>query len=148
MQSKIQTWYKTLAEKIKHQSRVDEFQVAEQTRIYHHELHRKHLKKSSILKLETESALLIGHDDCAKYLENLVADLLNSSAELDHAAQAILLSEIDPVVTEEDNIMLGKVPDKKEVLETLNNSNLKAAPGTDGLTSLLYKVCWDSWVMH
>ena len=114
MQSKIQTWYKTLAEKIKHQSRVDEFQVAEQTRIYHHELHRKHLKKSSILKLETESALLIGHDDCAKYLENLVADLLNNSAELDHAAQAILLSEIDPVVTEEDNIMLGKVPDKKK----------------------------------
>ena len=30
------------------------------------------------------------------------------------------------------------------MLETLNNSNLKAAPGTDGLTSLLYKVCWDS----
>ena len=34
----IQAWYKRLAEKIQHQSRVDEFHVAEETRIYHHEL--------------------------------------------------------------------------------------------------------------
>ena len=40
--------------------------------------------------------------------------------------------------------MLLKMPDKKEVLETLNGSNLKAAPGTDGITGLLYKTCWNS----
>ena len=144
VQSKIQAWYRTLAEKIQHQSRVEEFQVAEQTRIYHHEIHRKHLKKSSILKLETESGMLVGHDSCTKYLENLVSDLLCNPSELDQASQDILLSEIECVVSEEDNVMLLAIPEKKEVLETLNNCNLKAAPGTDGLTSLLYKVCWDS----
>ena len=144
VQSQIQTWYRKAAEKIKHQSRVDEFQVAEQTRIYHHELHKKHLKKSSIVKLETEKGLLVGHDDCAEYLEDLVAELLSNPAQLDKISQEILLAEVETVITEEDNIMLSKIPDKKDVLDTLNDSNLNAAPGTDGITSLLYKVCWDS----
>ena len=30
------------------------------------------------------------------------------------------------------------------MLETLNDANLQAEPGTDGITSLFYKVCWDS----
>ena len=62
VQSNIQAWYSKLADKIKHQSRVDEFQVSEQTRTYHHEIHRKHLKRSSIIKLQTETGLLEGHD--------------------------------------------------------------------------------------
>ena len=45
VQSQIQTWYRDVAAKIQLQSRVDEFQLHEQTRIYHHELHSKHLKK-------------------------------------------------------------------------------------------------------
>ena len=58
IQIHIQAWYQNLSEKIQHQSRVDEYQVSEQTRIYHHELHRRHLKKSSILKLETEEGVI------------------------------------------------------------------------------------------
>ena len=144
IQLQIQAWYRKLAEKIQHQSRVDEFQLAEQTRIYHHEIHKKHLKRSSILKLLTETGLIEGHDSCAKYLENLVADLLLKPAELDENAQELLLAEIKPVVTDADNTMLSSAPDKKEVLETLKEANLKAAPGTDGITSLVYKQCWDS----
>ena len=49
VQDQIQAWYSSLAEKIQHQSCVDEFQVGEQTRIYNHDIHKKHLKKSSIL---------------------------------------------------------------------------------------------------
>ena len=144
VQQQIQDWYRQASDKIKHQSRVDEFQVSEKTRIYHHEIHQKHLKKSSILKLQTESGLLEGHTSCAKFLENVVADLLLNPAELDKVSQDILLNELEPVVTDEENMMLAKVPDKKEVLETLQEANAHAAPGTDGITSLLYKVCWDS----
>ena len=144
IQLQIQAWYSKLAENSQHQSRVDEFQLAEQTRIYHHEIHKKHLKRSSILKLLTETGLIEGHDSCAKYLENLVADLLLKPAELDENAQELLLAEIKPVVTDADNTMLSSAPDKKEVLETLKEANLKAAPGTDGITSLVYKQCWDS----
>ena len=39
--------------------------------------------------------------------------------------------------TEADNADLLKHPSKQEVLETLADSNLHAAPGTDGLTSYL-----------
>ena len=144
IQMLIQVWYQRLAEKIQHQSRVDEFQVAEQTRIYHHEIHKKHIKQSSILKLMTESGLIEGHESCAKYLENLVADLLLKPAELDQNAQELLLAEIEPVVTDVDNAMLLASPDKEEVSETLKEANLGAAPGTDGITSLVYKLCWDS----
>ena len=72
----IQAWNKKLAEKIQHQSRVDKFKVADQTRIYHHEVHKKHIKQSLILKRMTVSGLIAGHKSCAKYLEHLVADLL------------------------------------------------------------------------
>ena len=106
VQQQIQAWYMQVAEKIQHQSRLDEFQASEQTRIYHHELHKKHVKKSSILKLLTDSGLLEGLEQCAEYLEGLVADLLLHPAEHDQAAQAILLNEIDTVVTDAENEML------------------------------------------
>ena len=67
VQSQIQRWYRQAAEKVQHQSRVNEFQVSEQTRIYHHQIHKKHLKKSSILKLQTDTGLLYGHDLCSEF---------------------------------------------------------------------------------
>ena len=143
VQSEIQAWYKKQSDKIKHQSRVSEFQESEKTRIYHHEIHKKHLKKSSILKLETESGFVEGHDACANYLENLVSDLLLQPAVLEKLSQDALLAEIDTVVTEADNAMLKTTPTKAEVLEALKAANHQAAPGTDGITSLVYRVCWD-----
>ena len=144
IQVQIQLWYKKVSEKIQHQSRVDEYQEAEQTRIYHHEIHKTHLKKSSILKLMTDTGLIEGHDLCAQHLESLVADLLLKPAELDEHAQQVLLAELEPVVTAEDNTMLAAPPDKDEVFKTLKAANLKAAPGTDGIPSLVYKLCWNS----
>ena len=143
VQDQIQSWYRDIAEKVQHQSRKQEFQMSEQTRIYHHELHQKHHRRSSILKLKTGSWIIEGHSACAEYLENLVADLLLKHAELDRSAQDILLNELVAKVTNEENEMLGKIPDKQEVLETLKAANMHAAPGTDGISSLFYTVCWD-----
>ena len=108
----ISTKSGNISEKIQHQSRVDEYQVSEQTRIYHHELHRKHLKKSSILKLVTDEGIIEGHDSCAEYLENTVGKLLLEPAHLNENAQETLLSELNPVVTDADNEMLAAVPNK------------------------------------
>ena len=63
---------------------------------------------------------------------------------LDAVAQDVLLAEVDPVFTAADNALLLKTPSKKEVFETLSQANLHAAPGCDGLTSFLYKECWDT----
>ena len=47
------------------------------------------------------------------------------------------------VFTDSDNRELEELPDKDEVKYILFESNLNAAPGTDGITSLLYKEHWD-----
>ena len=57
----IEEWYSKESGKVQHQARADEFQCNEKTTIYHHELHKRSIKKSSILKLQTETEILEGH---------------------------------------------------------------------------------------
>ena len=144
VQENIKLWYEEESKKIIIQSRVDDVQFSEKVRIFHHEQHQKLIKRSAILQLDTEHGTLTGHSACSSYLEEEVAKLLLHPATLDTAAQEILLAEVEPVFTDEDNRMLLAPPSQDEVKEVLFNSNLKAAPGTDGLTSLLYKECWNS----
>ena len=80
---------------------------------------------------------------CSSYLETQLANLLLHPANLDPVAQSTLLAEMQPVFTEADIEDLEKIPDKEEVKYVLFESNLNAAPGTDSITSLLYKVHWD-----
>ena len=87
----IERWYNRECEKVQKQSRADEFQTNEKSSIYHHELHKKVVKKGAILKLKTEDGLLEGHTSCAAYLEQLVEDLLHHPAQLDPVYQLLLL---------------------------------------------------------
>ena len=112
VQAEIQLWHEKECEKIKLQSRADEMDSAENVRIYHHELHAKHIRKTSILKLKTEFGTLEGHEACSKYLEKAVGDLLLHPANLDEEAQDALLQEVKPVFTVEDNVMMCKIPSK------------------------------------
>ena len=139
----INQWYDRECEKVKHQSRVEDIIQSEKVRIYHHEIHHKHLKKTSILKLEVGNEVLEGHSACAKFLEESVSELLLHPVELDRDAQECLLLEVEPVFSDSDNEQLLSPPTKEDVKEVLDSSNLQAAPGSDGITSLLYKVCWD-----
>ena len=143
IQAEIVKWHKNECEKVKYQSRCDEINSAENVRIYHHELHKKHIRRSSILKLEAENKTYSGHDECSQYLEQLVGQLLLQPVQLDSHAQQLLLQEVQPVFTAKDNIMITKPPTKEEVKDSVSNSNLHAAPGTDGLTSFFYHSCWE-----
>ena len=125
------------------QSKTDEVNSSEGVRIYHHELHAKHIKKSSILKLNTENGILEGHEECRRFLEESVSKLLSEPVALDINAQNQLLSEVSEVFTEEDNAGLIKEVTKEEVKKSVFSSNLNAAPGTDGLTNVVYKSCWN-----
>ena len=106
-------------------------------------MHKKHIRRSSILKLETENYSYSGHEECSKYLEDLVGQLLLHPAQLDTLAQEELLREVEPVFSASDNAMITKAPTKEEVKDSVSNSNLHAAPGTDGLTSFFYHSGWD-----
>ena len=138
----IENWYSNESNKIKFQSQASEYQQEEKVRIYHHDLHRKRIKKSFILKLETAAGTLEGHQACADYLEQTVEELLLHPVQLSQSAQDALLAEVDPVFTEADNELLLKQTSKEEILDTLSASNQHAAPGTDGLTSFFYKQCF------
>jgi hypothetical protein len=72
-----------------------------------------------------------------------VKALLLTDASLDLDAQHLLLDEVPPCFTEADNTILRTAPTLKSVKETIDASNLHAAPGSDGIPSLLYKVCWE-----
>ena len=139
----IEAWYQKESQKVQYQSRVDEFQQNEKTTLYHHELLKKTIKKSSILKLETDTGTLEGHEACANYLEKTVEDLLLHPADLDKVAQETLLKEVKVVFTEEDNKRFLTPPTKEKVRKVLYASNLMAAPGTDGIPGLLYTEHWD-----
>ena len=139
----IEAWYQKESEKILLQSRSDEVSMNEKVRIYHHDLHKKHLKRSSILKLQTEAGLVEGHEQCAAYLESQVAELLAHPALFDQAARDVLLGEVDKVFTAKDNQKFLSLPTLSDVRKRVSASNLLAAPGTDGIPSLLYSKCWD-----
>ena len=143
VQFNIQQWHTMECDKVKLQSRSEELSSPESVRIYHHELHSQHIKKSSILKLKTENEVLLGHEACTKYLEDAVADILTKPANLDLEAQNLLLQEVKPVFTKADNDMMKKMPAKKEVKESVFTANANAAPGTDGLSMLVYSHCWE-----
>ena len=106
------------------------------------------IRKSAILKLQTPSGIIEGHAECSTFLENEVKSLLLTDAGLDQSAQNILLEEILPCFTEADNAILRSPPTLQCVKDTINDSNLHAAPGCDGIPSLLYKVCWDTIGQH
>ena len=140
----IQQWYQQQSEKIKNQSRASEFQESEKVTIYHHEIHKKAIRKSAILKLQTPGGVIEGHALCSAFLEQEVKNLLLTNASLSPTSQNTLLDELTPCFTETDNAILKSPPTLKSVKETIDASNLHAAPGCDGIPSLLYKVCWDT----
>ena len=83
----IERWYSRECEKVQHQARVDEFQNNEKSSIYHHELHKKTVKKASILRLQLDTGMVEGHAACAEILEQSVEDLLLHPGQLDQVAQ-------------------------------------------------------------
>ena len=143
VQSDLQNWYENESRKVVLQARVEDVQLSEKVRIFHHEQHRKHVKRSAILKLETAEGVLDGHTACSDFLQKEAAKLLLSPAILDSRAQAALLAEVKPVFSEADNEKLKNLPSKDYVFDILCQSNLNSAPGTDGITSLLYKEHWN-----
>jgi hypothetical protein len=70
----IDNWYSIESCKIKFQTQASEYQQEEKVRIYYHELHKKRIKRSSILKLETADGILEGHQACADFLEQTAKD--------------------------------------------------------------------------
>ena len=144
VQLEINEWYQEESLKLQVQSKMSDIVESESVNIFHHDLHKKYILKSSILRLTAEeNKVMNGHAECAAFLEESVSQLLSGSPQLDEKAQRVLLEEVEEVFSKEDNELLLKPPTKDEIYKNLCESNLHAAPGSDGLTSYFYKECWD-----
>jgi len=142
-QVQIENWFATEVDKVKLQSRVDDIQLSEKIRIFHHELHKKHRSASSITKLKVGNQILAGHEACSNYLQLTVAEILGNPANLDAESQKVLLDELEVKFTAQNNEMLNAIPTKSDIKAAVFSSNSDAAPGNDGLTNLLYKECFE-----
>ena len=128
VQKLIQNWYQKEGEKLILQTKTDEVNINESVRLHHHSLHKKNLKKSSILRLQTENGIIEGHEKCCEYLEKQVEDLLLRRHPVDPAARNVLLQEVMPVFTDADNDSFLALPSLEEVKTVVTSSNQKAAP--------------------
>ena len=72
------------------------------------------------------------------YISQNVAELLENKFKFNESSQKILLNELDPVFSEEDNTMLLKKPTKSEIKEIIKASNHHGAQGSDGITNYFY----------
>ena len=51
----------------------NEIDKSESINIYHHQIQKKRIKQSSIIKLDTpDQGMLLGHQACSQYLEDSV----------------------------------------------------------------------------
>ena len=141
--NRISKWYQDESEKIKILSNSEDLGLNEKVRIFHHSQHQQFQKRSSILKLSTPQGVVTGHDACALALESNVADHLLNQVDLLPAAQEILLKEIEPSFSEDDNSKLKAIPTKTEIKLVLDSCRPHAAPGIDGLTVHFYQQFWD-----
>ena len=142
-QTQINKWFEEEADKIKLQSGIDDITQSEKVLLYHHELHRKHIKRSLILELATDDGPVYGHDECAEVLANSVKVFLTDPSPLDDRMQGTLLDEVEVVFTEEDNKKMESPPSLAEVKKVVAKAKHLAAPGTDGIPSLLYYKSFD-----
>ena len=141
---KIANWYENESKSIILTSRTRDINENKKVRIYHHGIHKKFQIKLSILKLQTPSGIVEGHDACAQALEDNVANHLLPPAPLGTLAQDLLLAEVDQCFTAEDNRRLLEIPSKGEVKEIPSSCRPHAAPGTDSLTAYFYQKTWDT----
>ena len=125
------------------EARTEESASSEKTRIFHHSLIKRNIQISAILKLDTAEGRKTGHFECFEYLEREVVQLLASTHSAVPDAEDYLLNEISEVYTEEDNELLLSLPTENELKAVIDNSNLNAALGLDGILGLAYSVCWD-----
>ena len=86
----------------------------------------------------------MGQDECHRFLENDVKNLLSNEHVEDEESTTDLLNEIQSTITDEDNEILLKTPDMNEIKNVIKDSNLHSAPGFDGVPVALYDACWNS----
>lgn len=143
VKTEIKQWYKDKAQDAADKMAVKQMDESETMNIFHHEQHKKKLKLSSILKLDTpEEGIIVGHEKCQKYLEKQLKNLLSPVA-MDQVAQRNILENVKVVFDEEDRLFLSAEPTLNEVKEEVWGGNSFAAPGSDGIILYFYKYFWE-----
>ena len=65
---KINNWYQEESKNLLLRCKARDIDESESATIYHHQMHQKRFKRSSLLKLDTPEGMKIGHTECQKYM--------------------------------------------------------------------------------
>ena len=148
-QERITSWFEKRAKEVFLHANIKEVEESEHTLIFHHEKLQTSRKRASILKLKNHQGELVeGHQGCVSILQGEARTLLENVASLDPRAQNDLLEGVEEVFTESDNSMLEKPITDEDVKASLLSANRNSAPGSDGITYLVYLTCWNALGQH
>jgi hypothetical protein len=107
------------------------------TKLFHmHSRFRK--KKNFVPKLVSNGAVLINHDAKADLVNKFYGNLLGHCSDME---QTISLESLG--IPCHDLSALDAPFTEKEVWDTILHLPLDKAPGPDGFTAKLYRVCWE-----
>ena len=105
---KIKEWFVKEAEHTILLVNAHEIEEKETINLYHHDIHKKKITRSAITSLESPNWTLTGHKKCSNYITQNVSELLENKFNFNKGSQTILLNELDPVFSEEDNMAIEK----------------------------------------
>ncbi|VFQ69366.1 unnamed protein product [Cuscuta campestris] len=55
-----------------------------------------------------------------------------------------ILSQIQPALTDKDNVLMGSIPEEEEIRKIVWSLNPNSSAGGDGFNGFFYRQCWDT----
>lgn len=98
-------------------------------------------RRNSIESLKTEDGRWItSRDDLGNHFISSFSQLYTSSSP---SLGPEIASLIPPLVTEDENFLLCRVPDEREIWLAVRSLGATKAPGPDGITALFFHSFWN-----
>ena len=134
----LNTFYKARAKIILHQNRAEEFDLSDNTKIYHFESLNNYIEGSTIKKLEVENVIYEGQKDIENAINRKLEIDLSQKFVLDRNICDELFSFDVPKISMEMNDNLSKDISYSELKTALRQMRKAASPGMDGIPVTLY----------
>ena len=134
----LNTFYEARAKIILHQNRAEEFDLSDNTKIYHFESLNNYIEGSIIKKLEVENVIYEGQKDIENAINRKLEIDLSQKFVLDRNICDELFSFNVPKISMEMNDNLSKDISYSELKTALRQMRKAASPGMDGIPVTLY----------
>ena len=134
----LNAFYKDRAKIILHQNRAEEFDLSDNTKIYHFESLNNYIEGSIIKKLEVDNVIYEDQKDIENAINSKLEIDLSQKFVLDRNICDELFSFYVPKISKEMDDNLSKDISYSELKTALRQMRKAASPGMDGIPVTLY----------